>query len=429
MKTIILAGGSGRRLWPLTETIPKPMIPLGGKPTLEHVITNLKEAGLKDLIIVVGYMKEQIMEYFGNGYDWGLNIEYVEQGQMESVESAMLAVEDYLEDDAHFFVAHADFLADSEIITRTIETHENLNSDLTITITLVDNPSLFGVAVIDENARIKQIIEKPKRGTEPSNFAVAGLYIYPKEIFQALHSTKILDQAIQKLILEKKNIFASVWEKDWFEITYPWDILTANKFILDRMLKGKGSFIAETAEISGRTKIEGSVFIGENAVIRPGAMLVGPLYIGNNTYIGNNSLVRKYSSISDNVTIGFGVEVKNSIILEKTSVGRLSYIGDSVIGQHVEFGAGTQTWNWQPGPTKNPIFMKFDNEQIQVPRNKFGAIIGDETVIGINVSIFPGRRIGFNSFISPGVILERDIGSKLSVGAKQELEIKRIEEN
>jgi NDP-sugar pyrophosphorylase family protein len=280
--------------------------------------------------------------------------------------------------------------------------------------------------VIDENARIKQITEKPKKGTEPSNFAVAGLYIYPKEIFQALHSSKKLDLAIQKLIDEKRNVFASVWEKDWFEISYPWDILTANTFVLDKLLTGKGSFIAETADISGRVKMEGPVFIGENVVIRPGASLIGPLYIGNDTYIGNNSLVRKYSSIGNEVTIGFGVELKNSIIFDKTSVGRLSYIGDSIIGRNVEFGAGAQTWNFAPG--KKKIFMNFDSEQIQVPGEKFGAVIGDETAVGINVSIYAGKKIGYKSIISPGVILEKDIGSKLSVVAKQELEIKRIEE-
>ncbi|NVM54992.1 MAG: NTP transferase domain-containing protein [Candidatus Helarchaeota archaeon] len=425
MKTLILAGGIGRRLCPLTNTIPKPMLPLGGKPTLEHVIHNLKDAGLKDIIIVVDYKKDQIMDYFGNGYDHGVNIEYVEQQQMESVEAAILTGEKKLKDEEFFFVAHADVLANPEIITRTIETHENLQADLTITISLVENPSLYGVAVIDEEARIKKIIEKPKKGTEPSNFAISGLYIYPNEIFQAIHSTNILDQAIQKFITDKKRVYACVWEKNWSEITYPWDILTANEFVLNNLLKGKGSFISETADISGRVKIEGSVFIGENVVIRPGAMLVGPLYIGNNTYIGTNTLLRKYCSIGNNVTIGFGVEIKNSIIFDNTAVGRLSYIGDSVIGRHVEFGAGTQTWNLVPG--NKPIFMNFNSQQIQVPREKFGAIIGDETFIGINVSIFPGRKIGYKSIIAPGVIIEKDVDSKVSVVAKQSLETKKIE--
>jgi bifunctional UDP-N-acetylglucosamine pyrophosphorylase/glucosamine-1-phosphate N-acetyltransferase len=427
LKAFILAGGTGRRLWPLTETIAKPMLPLGGKPTLEHVITNLKEAGLTELVICVGYMKDQIMDYFGNGYDWGVEIEYVEQEQMESVEAAMLAGEDLLQDEPEFFVAHADFLADPEIITRTIETHKNLGSDLTITVNLVENPSLFGITVIDEQARIKQIIEKPDKGTEPSNIAISGLYIYPNEIFKVIHKLGALDQAIQHFINTDRRVYACMWEKNWSEITYPWDILTANKFVLDKLLKGKGSFIAETAEIAGGLRIEGPVYIGERVKIRPGATLIGPLYIGNDTYIGTNTLLREYCSIGNNVTIGFGVEIKNSIIFDKTSVGRLSYIGDSVIGRKVEFGAGTQTWNLMPG--NKPIYMDFENQQIQVPRNKFGAIIGDEAFIGINISIFPGRKIGYKSVISPGVIIEKDVESKVSVRVKPILEISRIEEN
>lgn len=425
LKTLILAGGTGRRLWPLTNTLPKPMLPLGGKPTLEHVINNLKEAGLKDIVIVVGYEKDQIIEYFGNGFEFGVEIEYVEQVQMESVEAAILAAEEQFKNESFFFVAHADFLADPEIITRTIETHTNLQADLTITVNLVENPSLFGVAVIDEEARIQKIIEKPERGTEPSNFAISGLYVYPNKIFEVIHSDKVLDQAIQKFINDKKRVYACVWEKDWSEISYPWDILTANKFVLDRLLKGKGSYIAESADISGRVKMEGPVYIGENVVVRPGATLLGPLYIGNDTYIGSNTLLRKYCSIGNNVTIGFGVEIKNSIVFDNTSVGRLSYIGDSIIGRHVEFGAGTQTWNLLP--RNKPIYMTFDSQQIQVPRKKFGAIIGDETFIGINVSIFPGRKIGYQSIIAPGVIVENDIDSKVSVTAKQTLETKKID--
>jgi len=422
LKALILAGGSGRRLWPLTETMPKPMLPLGGKPTLEHVIQNLKVAELKDITIVVGYLKDQIMNYFGTGYDLGVEIQYVEQSRMESVEAAMLAAEEVFKDEPYFFVAHADFLANPEIITRTIETHHDLQSDLTITVNLVENPSLFGIAMIDEEARIKKIIEKPKTEIAPSNFAISGLYVYPNEIFHAIRKYKLLDQATQQFIDANKRVYACVWEKDWSEITYPWDIILANQFVLDKLLKGKGSYIAESTNIMGHVTIDGPVYIGENVTIRPGATLVGPLFIGNNTYIGTNSLLRKYCSIGNNVTIGFGVEVKNSIILDNTSVGRLSYIGDSVIGRNVEFGAGSQTWNLMPA--NKPIYMAFDDQEIQVPRQKFGAIIGDNTFIGINISIFPGRKIGYKSVISPGVILEKDVESKVSVVAKQTLETK-----
>jgi bifunctional UDP-N-acetylglucosamine pyrophosphorylase/glucosamine-1-phosphate N-acetyltransferase len=316
------------------------------------------------------------------------------------------------------------------MIKRTIETHQKLNPEATISVTLVDNPSLYGIVDIDEEARIQQIIEKPKPGFAPTNYAVTGIYIFKSEIFDHLSETKHLDDAIQSIITKKGNIYSSVWEKEWVEIRYPWDILKANEFVLKRKLEGKGSYISESAEISDEARIRGPLVISKNVIIKAGAEIVGPCFIDEDVYIGTNSLVRAYSSIGKKSILGYGTEIKNSVIFPGTKVGRLSFIGDSIIGNEVRFRSSIQVSNFPSVEKLDPedpkITMNFGNESIIVPLRKFGAIIGDKTVLENNVSIAPGKKIGRNSIIMPGCIIESDVPSETIVSVKQSLEYKKL---
>ncbi len=413
MKVLILAAGKGCRLTPITETTVKPMIKIAGKPVLEWVINSLKESNLKDILIVVGYKKEQITEYFGNGFNFGIKIKYLEQDK-PNVENAILTAKNELKDEKEFIIVHADIFSDPDMILRTIQTHNNMNADATISITLVDNPHLYGVATIDSEARITKLVEKPEKCE--SNYVVSGVYIFRNEIFEHLEKTSRLDLSIQEIINRNNNVYASVWEKEWIEITYPWDLLRANQFILSRGLFESGSFIDKSARISSISKIEGPVYIDKNVIIRPGAVIQGPCVIQEGAIIGTNALVREYSTIGKNCVVGFGVEIKNSIIFDNTSIGRLSYVGDSIIGKNVEFGAGTQTWNISH---KEKIKVKIKDEIFEVPLKKFGAIIGDNAFIGINVSIFPGKMIGCNSVISAGLNIEENVESNMLLKLEQ----------
>jgi UDP-N-acetylglucosamine diphosphorylase/glucosamine-1-phosphate N-acetyltransferase len=422
LKALVLAGGVGKRLFPITETLAKPMIPLAGKPILEYVIQHLINTNLSDIIIVVGHKREQISDHFSTGKDFGAKISYIEQEKAMGVENAILTASPLLKDEDEFLIVHADFVASDEIIKRAIEYHNGLDSDATIVITLVDDPTFYGAVEIDENARIKRIIEKPKPNEAPSNYAAAGVYVFKKEFLKKLEETKKLDEAVQSMIHEGKTVYGMIWEKDWTEITYPWDILEANRFILAQKLKGKGSFIAESAKIDSTVRIEAPVWICDNVIMRPRSVIRGPCFIGPNSFIGDGALIRDHTSIGNQVSVGFGVEIKNSIIFDKTSIGRLSYIGESIIGKNVRIGAGTQTWNvgMRGG---SPIEMNIDNKKVLVPVERFGAIIGENADISINVSIFPGKKIGAGSTIFPGVIVDLDIPSNSEVVAEQEIKI------
>ena len=432
MKTLILAGGAGTRLAPLTTNTPKPILSIGGKPTIQHVIENLKGAGLDDFLIVVGYKKEQIMDLLGNGYDFGCKIDYIEQKKIENIEAAILCARKSLEEESEFVISHADIFAEPELIKRAIKQFHELDADGIISVTLVDDPSFYGIVDLYPDAKIKCIVEKPPKGQQPSNYAAAGIYIFKPELFNQLKDHKKLDIAIQNIIEKNGNVYASVWEKDWVEIRFPWDLLKANKYVLEKKVQGQGVYIANSANVSENATIRGSVYISKNAVIKSGAQIVGPCFIGENVYIGNNSLIRTYTSLNKNVVIGYGVEVRNSIIFEGTHIGRLSFIGDSVIGKNTEFRAGISTSNLpfdkrlKQLKEMGNIKMNLDGQEVKIPVEKFGTIIGDNVLISNNVSINAGKTIGSDSIIMPNTLIDQDIEPEMIVYSTQKLEKKSI---
>ncbi|MCD6485118.1 MAG: NTP transferase domain-containing protein [Candidatus Odinarchaeota archaeon] len=425
MKALILAGGIGKRLSPITETIPKAMIPLVGKPLLEHIIESLKANNIKDIYLVVGYMANKIQDYFGNGYKFDVNVTYIHQPSPTGVADAILRAEDIIDAD-RFLLLNSDVTITRELVQRVLEVDSRLHPEGLIAATLVTNPQFYGIVEVDADSRITKIIEKPSTETTHSHYAVAGLYLLNREIFESLKKYQALDKAIQHKINTTEGIYAVVWEKDWAEITWPWDILVANKLILRTFFKDqKGIFIAENANVSENANIEGPVYIEDNVTVRSGAQIVGPAYIGGDSYIGNNSLVRENTSINKNVKVGFGVEIKNSVVFNDAFIGRLSYVGDSIISENTMIGAGTQTWNLTAD--EKIYYTTVEGERIEVPLKKFGTVIGPGSDLGINVSIYPGVRIGARTIIDAGAIIKDCVPSDSHVRVIQQQKIQKRE--
>jgi bifunctional UDP-N-acetylglucosamine pyrophosphorylase/glucosamine-1-phosphate N-acetyltransferase len=416
LKALILAAGEGSRLRPLSVNRPKPMFNICGKPILEHIIKLLKLVGITDLIIVVGYQKDSIIDHFGSGFDFEVDIKYIVQENQTGIEDAILRAENELINEDYFLLAHADFFVDVKLVKRTIDTFNEFNADSTIALTLAPDVSRYGVAQLDvSDGRIEKIIEKPIPGSELSKYAVSSVYVLRPEIFKLLKENQQLDQAINQLC-KRGNVYAAIWEGQWIDIEYPWDTLTAAQFVMDRLMK-EGSYISKDAEIEG--KVEGPVWISEGVKIRPGAVIKGPVYIGENTFIGDNSLIRDYTAIENNVVIGFGVEIKNSVILDSSFINRLSFIGDSVIANNVYIGAGTHIINYSAG---EQIYALINGDKIDTGRTKLGAIIGDQTTLEVNCSIMPGRKIGNNVWVGPGVVVDKDISPNKRVFVSQAIQ-------
>ena len=421
MKALVLTAGEGKRLWPLTTNRSKSMLMIAGRPVLQYIIDSLVENGIRDIILVVGHGREELIDHFQMGGDKGVRIRYVIQHKQEGAESAILTAREELEDEEEFLLVNGDVLVEPEMVKRTLTNHETIGGDVTMLVTLVSNPEQFGTVKIGANGVVEKMVEKGGPDRYLSNYAVAGVSVFSKETLELLEKHGKMEKIFEEMIANGRQVSAAVWEKEWAEFTYPWDILKANRIVMDRQLRGKGSFIAESAEVHPSVVIEGSVYIDEGSIIRPHTTLKGPIYIGKQVYVGNNSLVRDYCSLCDGVRIGYAVEMRNTMVFERVNVGRMTYLADSLIGAETCIEAGAQLWNWRPGT--DPLFLEGEIEPVQVPSKKFGAIVGDNVVIGVNASIYPATRIGENSVISAGCIITEDIPPNSEVSVVQKLKI------
>ena len=386
MKALILAAGKRSNLLPFTATRPKTMINVAGKFVLERTIQLLKESGINVINIVVGHKKEKIINFFESSNYSNLNLHYIEQKRSIGIGDAILQARDRFDPGEYFILIYGDILTAANIFNHTLQSFGSTKSPVA-SICLTSSSGMFGNVYLDEEMKITKMIEKPKK-PDLCNYVLSGVYILPASFFDLLKkSNKNMEKAFGKLI-EKGDLAASIWEEDWIDIAYPWDILKANKVIMDSWRKAT---IAESVHLKGDVKINGPVFIDEDVEIRSGTILEGPCYIGKRSFIGNNVLVRKYTSISADSVIGYGVELKNSILFEKANVGRLSFIGDSVLGYNIYFGSGTMTINHIDN--RKSVKAKINGKKVDSHCEKLGTFAGDNVTIGTSNSLLAGTII------------------------------------
>lgn len=373
---------------PLTYTMPKVMLPIANKPIVEHLLIEAKNAGISEFIFIVGYRDEAVRRYFGNGGKWGVSIGYHNQRKQMGTADALRMVEHLVDD--NFVMMNGDIIvrhADIRKLARRKET--------TMSVIEVDDTRDLGTVEI-KGRQVVRIHEKvkPVTGT-PSNAANTGLYLFTPDIFAAIsHTPKSprgeyeITDSLQWLIDQGKPVGYQKIDS-WLDLSYPWNLLDINESLLPEIDAQNSGQIEEGAVIKGK------VSIGKGTVVKSGAYIVGPVIIGKDCDIGPNCYIRPYTAIGDRCHIGSAVEVKNSIIMSGSKIPHLNYVGDSVIGEGCNLGAGTKVAN-----------LRFDKQEITIAgrntkRHKLGAIIGDNVETGINVSIDAGTVIGYNTWIGP----------------------------
>lgn len=414
MKALVLAAGYGTRLHPLTQFHPKPMLPLLGKPMLHHVIDTLIENGFKEIILVVGHFREQVEAYFDDGKQLGVHIEYVEQAEPKGEYDAVLSAEKKLSGEDRFLMTDCDIITTTQRFEDTLKAARS--SDMALSLFEVPNPSQFGVVALEEQ-KIIRIVEKPKPGTEPSNLAVAGVYVFTKEIFDAIRKTKDLEVGIQHLIDEGHSVFGSHSKDPWVDVGRTWNILEASPILFDRLSKKNSPKRHPSAEIHELVNIGDDVWIGPGAKVFPGANIKGPAYIGANAVVGNNCLLRDYTILEKGASVGFSCEVRNTVMMPGSRIGHLSFVGDSVLGYDVDIGASVVLSNYRfDGAT---VMVMLGGKLVSTRTNKFGAVIGDKAKIGCNVVVLPGRTIGYNSWIDPTIVVQNDVPDNTHLKLKQ----------
>ena len=419
MKGVLLTAGEGTRMRPLTLTRPKTMLQVGGKPILQYNLEALRDAGIKDIIMVVGYKKEAIEDYFGNGSSFGVNINYIIQEKRLGTAHAINSVHEMIDDE--FIVLNGDIIVDPELIVDLIAKYKSEEASSILMLTEVEDPSSFGVVEI-ENGIIKNIVEKPAPGEAPSNLINAGIYLFDKTIFDAIDKTEKskrgeyeITDSLKIQMSENKIVGGLKSDHKWIDVGRPWELLNVNEHFISEMEEDI------QGEIEEGVTIHGKVVLGKNSIIRSGTYILGPVFIGEGCDIGPNSYLRKYTYLGNNVNVGNAVEIKNSIIMDGTNVNHLSYVGDSVIGANCNVAAGTNIANLR-FDNKN-VKMKIKGEKFDCGVRKLGAVFGDNVKTGINSSFNPGVKVGINSAVGSGTIIYEDIPSNTLVLVKQEYKI------
>lgn len=399
MKAIILAAGEGSRMRPLTYTRPKVMLPIANKPILEHLIIEAREAGITDFILVVGYHDEQVRSYFEDGSRWSVHIAYTNQRRQLGTADAVRRVEGMI--DGNFLLMNGDIIVDRKDIAALVSARQT-----TISVIKVKDPAGLGMIELKQD-RVIKIHEKV--ANPPTDLANTGLYLFTPGIFSAIAKTPTsprgeyeITTSLQIMIDEGQNVSCYQISR-WFDLSYPWHLLSANEILLSGM-------IAENAgTIEKNVVLNGNISIGARSRLRSGVYIEGPVTIGEDCEIGPNCYIRPHTSIGDHCHVGASVEIKNSIIMKGAKVPHLNYVGDSIIGEGCNLGAGTKIAN-----------LRFDEKEVVIGENrtgrrKFGAVLGDQVKTGINVSINTGTMIGNNTFVGPGAVVSGIINPESKV--------------
>lgn len=374
---------------PLTNARPKAMLPIANKPILEHLLIEGRKAGIGEFVLVVGYCAEQVLQdYFGNGKRWGISVAYCEQRSQLGTADAIRMAEGMI--DGNFLVMNGDVLVSREDISRLVSNVGN-----TMSLIEVGDPSGLGVVEV-RGGRVVRIHEKTER--PPTRLANAGLYLFTPDIFHAIRQLKKSPRGEYEItdslnyLIEAGHQVSYQEIKQWLNLSYPWDLLSANESLVSKIKPQNFGTLEENVVTRG------SVSIGKGTTIRSGAYIVGPVIIGEGCEVGPNCYIRPNTSIGDGCYIGAAVEVKNSIIMKGSKLPHHNYVGDSIVGEQCNLGAGTKIAN-----------LRLDKKNIQVAgidtgRRKLGAIIGDRVETGINASINVGCVIGNNTFVGPGAV-------------------------
>lgn len=350
MKAIILVGGEGLRLRPLTCNIPKPMVPIVNKPFLEHMVDNLKRHNISEIILAICYLPEMIQDHFGNGSNFGIKMMYTFEHTPLGTGGAIKNAEPFIDDT--FVVCNGDIFTDIDL-TDMIQSHRLHKAQATIALTPIEDPTAYGVVEIDGECMVKAFIEKPLLENVTSNLINAGTYIFEPEILEYIPAD-IHNMVERGLFPEMVELglpfFGYPSAAYWIDIGKSADYLKLHHDIL--MGKAKARFpgksvaddvwLCEGCDVYSSAKIIGPVIIGNNCKIGPEVHISGPTVLGDSCTIGRGVTIDE-SVIWGNATLGNNTVLRNSIIGKNSFIGNNSWIVEgTVIGDNARIGDGNR---------------------------------------------------------------------------------------
>ncbi|MDM5189979.1 sugar phosphate nucleotidyltransferase [Bacillus sp. DX4.1] len=377
MKGVILAGGKGRRLRPLTCNLPKPMLPLIEKPVMEYSIELLKCHGIKEIAITVQYMSTAIQHYFGDGSKWGVKLHYFEDSPPLGTAGSIKQAEEFL--DEPFVVISGDALTDFDLLEG-IEFHQSSNRMVTMFVKEVPNPLSFGLVVMNEQHEIVRYIEKPSWNEVISNVVNTGIYIMNPEIFSYIPPEQFFDFShhVFPLLENKKAMFGYVAQGYWLDIGTFEQYRQAQFDLLTKKVQVPISY----------TEVLPMVWMGEEVTIEKGTKIHGPAFIGERATIGAGVIIEPYSIIGKQSIIADYTHLKKSIVLSHTYVGKRCELLETTVGESTVIEEDVTLFE----------------QSVIADRCR----IGKNTVIKQNGKVWPYKVIDSHSIIASSGITERE---------------------
>ena len=376
MRAVVMAGGEGTRLRPLTSNQPKPMVPVCNKPCMEHIVELLKRHGIDDIVVTLAFLPKAIRGYFGDGSALGVNISYsVEQVPLGTAGSVKNA-EDHL--DERFIVISGDALTDFDL-TAIVAEHERRGALATLVLKRVENPLEFGVVVINDEGGIERFLEKPTWGQVFSDTVNTGIYVLEPEVFEHIPADQPYDfsqELFPKLLEMGKPLYGTVADGYWQDVGSLAQYLVANRDVLDGKVQ---------TTIPG-IRLEGNIYVGENVNLDSLDSVTGPAVIGNYAKIDRQARIGAYSVLGSNVVVKQHAETGNSVVDANTYIGSGSKVQGAILGKNCDVKRGVTISE--------------------------GAAIGDECIIGEDsyiapdVKIYPFKTVESGAQIHSSIIWE-----------------------
>jgi len=405
-QALILAAGESTRTRPLTTHMPKPMLPVAGRPLIRNIVENLVAEGICQIVIVRGHQGREVMECLERwrkatkgGED--LEITFIEQIERKGTAHAIGVAAGRF--NAPFLCINGDIVVSRGQISGLLWAHEGSGNHV-VGLHEVPDPARYGIVQLDDEGSVKRIIEKPAK--PPSRLANTGLYLFKPSIFDTIEKTPLsprgefeITETINMTVGAGDTVRGFMFPKEepYLDISVPWDLLRANELLMAGMAASKKDIMGTMEK---HVTLDGCIRLGSGSVLRSGTYINGNVVIGEDCDIGPNCYLRGFTTIGDRCHVGAGVEIKNSIIMDGTKVPHLTYVGDSVIARDCNLGAGTQVANLRLDGKNVITYVK--GMKADSGRRKLGVIMGQGVRTGVNATIMPGTVVGANAYIGAG---------------------------
>lgn len=333
MKGVILSGGRGTRLRPITHTGPKQLVPVANKPVLEYAIEDLRDAGITEIGVVLGKLgRDEIQSYLGDGSELDVEITYIIQGNPLGLAHAAGCTRDFVGDDDFVMYLGDNILHDG--VVDLVESFESGEYAAGIALQHVDDPRQFGVADVDSSGQVRQLVEKPDN--PPSDLALIGIYVFSNEIFDAIERLEPswrgeleITDAIQMLLDDGHAIDSHIVTGWWKDTGKPEDILEANRLVLESIEDSRRGTIETDAKVTGR------IDMAESATIESGAVVRGPVAIGEDTTVKADTYIGPYTSIGNECMLA-NTHIESSVVIGGSHITTSGNIVDSLIGRNAQ---------------------------------------------------------------------------------------------